>query len=403
MENYDYDYTVQDAIQRLSDLGVDVDTDYYKIPVENTDLVKIEKEIPKKAKVVSKHTLIIDSRQRDYYLYPTPSNYLIELVEPHRNVERIELIAAMLPKTEYNINSENNLLIVTIGSVTKQVYLNEGQYIIGSNVYGDPNFLANGTNTQTWGLIGEIKRSLNESFVGNNFDVFLVTAPSPLDPVNPSTGTGRNAAVLNRIVITCDSSFSIDFTNSNYNNGSPFRVLGYQKQVYTSTTQNYIYGSSDTGLCSTSNLEIDAPYRITINNIMSEYDYNLLDDPKYVIMELEFGNKVGERVESTDIATNRKFAVVIYDANEVDNIQTYNSSNSTSNVKIQVDRRPGRLKALKGSDFDKKILVFSPPITLDTFKLSFYKYDNTYYNFHNREHMLTFEVDVADFDPSYRY
>ena len=403
MENPDYDFTVQDAIQRLSELGVDIETDYYKIPTENTDLVKIEKEIPKKTKIVSKHTLIIDSRQRDYTLYPTPSDYLIDLSEPHRNVERIELIAAMLPKTEYNINSENNLLIVTISGVTKQVYLTEGQYIIGSNVYGDPNFLANGTNTQMWGLIGEVKRALNEAFSPINFDVFLVTAPSPTDPFYPSTGTGRNASVLNRIAITCESPFLIDFTNNNYKNGSPFRVLGYQKQIYISNTTNYIYGSSDSGLCSTSNLELDAPYQITTHSILSEYDYNLLDDPKYIIMELEFGNKVGERVESTDIATNRKFAVVIYDANDPDNIQTYNSSNSSSNVKIQVDRRPGKLKALKGSDFDKKILVFSPPIILDNFKISFYKYDNTYYNFHNREHMLTFEADVADFDPNYRY
>lgn len=403
MNNPDYDYSVQDAIQRLSELGVDIDTDYYKIPIENTDLVKIEQEIPKKTKVVSKHTIIIDSRQRDYSIYPTPNNYLINLVDPHRNVERIELIAAMLPKTEYNINSENNLLVVTVGTVTKPVYLTEGQYLIGSNVYGDPNFLANGTNTETWGLIGEVKRALNVSFAPINFDVFLVTAPSPNDPVYPSSGTGRNSSVLNRIAITCSSPFLIDFTNNNYKNGSPFRVLGYQKQIYISNTTNYIYGSSNSGLCSTSNLEIDAPYQITTNSILSEYDYNMLDDPNYIIMELEFGNKVGERIESTDIATNRKFSVVIYDANEADNIQTYNSNDSTSNVKIQVDRRPGRLKALKGSDFDKKILIFSPPITLDNFKISFYKYDNTYYNFHNREHMLTFEVDVADFDPSYRY
>ena len=55
------------------------------------------------------------------------------------------------------------------------------------------------------------------------------------------------------------------------------------------------------------------------------------------------------------------------------------------------------------SDFDKKIVTFTPPITLENFKISFYKYDNTYYNFNNREHMLTFEIDVADYDPSYRY
>ena len=54
-------------------------------------------------------------------------------------------------------------------------------------------------------------------------------------------------------------------------------------------------------------------------------------------------------------------------------------------------------------DDDKKILNFEPPITLENFKISFYKYDNTFYNFHNREHMLTFELDVADYDPKYRY
>jgi hypothetical protein len=328
---------------------------------------------------------------------------MVELYEPHRNVERIELIAAMLPKTEYNVNSENNLLIVTVNGLTKPVYLTDGQYIIGSNVYGDPEFLANGTNTQTWGLIGEVKRALNESFAPIIFDVFLATVPSPNDPNYPSTGTGRNASVLNRVVITCNTAFTIDFTNKNYKNGSPFRLLGYQKTIYSSNVGNYIYGSSDSGLCSTSDLEINNPYSITIQSIISSYDYDLLDDPKYIIMELEFGNTVGERIESTDIATNRKFAIVIYDANEPDNIQTYNSNDLTSNVKIKVDRRPGRLKALKGSDFDKKILIFSPSIILDNFKISFYKYDNTYYNFHNREHTLTFELDVADFDPNYRY
>ena len=121
-------------------------------------------------------------------------------------------------------------------------------------------------------------------------------------------------------------------------------------------------------------------------------------------MDLEFGNKSAERVESIDIATNRKFAVIIYDSNEPDNIQTYNnSSNILDNVQIQTDRRPGRLKALKGTDFDKKILAFTPPITLDNLKISFFKYNNTLYNFHNREHLLTFELDVADYDPTYRY
>jgi hypothetical protein len=121
-------------------------------------------------------------------------------------------------------------------------------------------------------------------------------------------------------------------------------------------------------------------------------------------MQLEFGNRSADRVESSDIATNQKFAIIIYDSNDPDNIETYDGSTVSSNpVQLKVSRNPGNLKALKGSDFDKKILTFEPPITLENFKISFYKYDNSLYNFHNREHQLTFELDVADYDPSYRY
>ena len=146
-------------------------------------------------------------------------------------------------------------------------------------------------------------------------------------------------------------------------------------------------------------------HTISIQSIISVFDYDLKDDPQYLIMELEFGNKTAERVESIDIATNQKFAVIIYDSNEPDNIQNFNI---TTNVDDSIQtggliRPPGRLKALKGTDFDKKISTFSPPITLENFKITFYKYDNTYYNFNNREHLLTFEIDVADYDPSFRY
>ena len=118
-------------------------------------------------------------------------------------------------------------------------------------------------------------------------------------------------------------------------------------------------------------------------------------------MQLDYGNKSAERVESSDIATNQKFAVIIYDANDPDNLDTYNSS--AINVQLAYIRRAGRLKPLKGSDFDKKILTFSPPIVLDNFKFVFTKYNGSPYDFHNREHLLTFEIDVADYDPKYRY
>jgi hypothetical protein len=396
-------YDVEQAFKRLHHLGVDVSDlhqDYNKIPLENIDLTKIEKELPKKSKVISKHNIIVDSRQRDYSIYPSPNSYLVNLSEPHRNVERIELTAAMLPKTEYNIYSDNNLLLVTINGLTQTLYLETGQYIIGSNIVGNANYISNGTPIVT-GLLAELQSVLNtHSNSSNSFNVFLVTTP------NSMGGTGSNSAVLNRIAITNSVvSFTIDFTNQFYLSGSPFRVLGFYKQIYTSLANNIIYGTDDVGTCTQINLNAKTTHTISIQSLLSVFDYNLKDDPQYLIMELEFGNKVAERIESTDIATNQKFAVIIYDANEPDNIQNYNGSLTNVQVGTQTGavRPPGRLKALKGSDFDKKIVTFNPPITLENFKISFYKYDDTLYNFNNREHLLSFEIDVADFDPTYRY
>jgi hypothetical protein len=388
---------IHDAVLRLEQLGVDTSDiyqDYYKIPLENIDLQKIEKKEPKNEKKISKHTVIIDSRNRNYSIYPNPNKYLIELMEPHRNVERIELIAVMLPKTEYNINSDNNLLLVTINGIQEELYLNQGQYVIGSNVLGSPNYITNGTPVVS-GLLAELKYTLNKHTQSNSsFNVFLATLP------NVQNGTGLHASVLNRIVITCNYDFSIDFTNTNYLSSSPYHVLGFNCAVYNSGNA-VIYGHDNLGSCSSVEFENGTKHTITIPSLSGDYDYDLMDDPKYTIMELEFGNRSANRIESTDISSNQKFAVIIYDANEPDNIETYNSS--TTFVQAAVSRRPGRLKALKGSDFDKKIITFDPPITLENFKITFYKYDNSLYDFHNRDHMLSFELDVADFDPKYRY
>jgi hypothetical protein len=393
------EYDVEVAYHRLRELGVDVSTlnqDYYKIPLENIDLSKTEKAIPTKTKITSKHTIIVDSRQRDYDIYPSANNYLINLMEPHRNVERIELIAAMMPKTEYNINSENNLLVVTIGGITKKLYLTQGQYPIGTNLIGS-TYIPNGTVALT-GVMAELTKILNSYYlpaISSNFNVFISSTPGNVG------GTGNYASILNRVVITNNTdNFIIDFTNTLYTSGSPFRVLGFNKQNYISSLTNQIYATDNIGTCTPVTLQTGTPFTISIQSLVGIYDYDLNDDPKYIIMQLDFGNKSAERVESADIATNQKFAVIIYDANEPDNIL---SAYSTTGSITFDTKRPGKLKALKGSDFDKKIINFDPPITLENFKISFYKYDNTFYQFHNREHLLTFELDIADYDPKYRY
>lgn len=395
----EYDRHVEAAIERLNQLGVDTSTigdDYYKVALENTDLSKVEREHPKRAKVTSQHNIIIDSRERNYVLYPTPSSYLIELSQSHRNVEKLELISAVLPKTEYNITSENNLLLTTVGGVELPLYLTPGQYILGSNVNGSNQYTSNG-NTPRYGILAEVIRVLNTHPMANNgFNVFLATLPKN------NGGTGINASILNRVIITHSSlSFSIDMTTANFTAGSPYRVLGFIKTIYTSGLVNF-YGSQSNGLCSSADLQNGTQFTLD-NAINAEFDYNLADEPTYIIMEIRFGNKTADRVESRSATLNQMFAVVIYDINEPDNLATYNGSDASGNVILTFERKPGRLKALKGSDFDKKILEFDPPITLESMLVSFTKYDGTPYNFNNREHMLSFQLEVADYDPRYRY
>ena len=71
--------------------------------------------------VIAKHIFAIDSRQRDYDKYPNPNNYSISIPERYRNVTSIELKAAMLPRTEYNVNGSNKYLDFTVGDYISKI------------------------------------------------------------------------------------------------------------------------------------------------------------------------------------------------------------------------------------------------------------------------------------------
>lgn len=71
--------------------------------------------------IISKHIFAIDSRQRDYNIYPNANSYSIKIPDRYRNVTGIELKAAMLPRTEYNVNSSNKYLDVVIGDYISKI------------------------------------------------------------------------------------------------------------------------------------------------------------------------------------------------------------------------------------------------------------------------------------------
>ena len=76
---------------------------------------------PSDKPIISKHIFAIDSRQRDYNFYPESNNYVIPIPDRYRNVTAIELKAAMLPRTEYNVNSSNKYMDFTIGDFINKI------------------------------------------------------------------------------------------------------------------------------------------------------------------------------------------------------------------------------------------------------------------------------------------
>jgi len=59
---------------------------------------------------------VVDSAMRDRTAYPTPSDYHIPFPIPFRNVYAVDLIEAVIPRTEYSIEAGSNMLCYAPGS-----------------------------------------------------------------------------------------------------------------------------------------------------------------------------------------------------------------------------------------------------------------------------------------------
>jgi len=99
-------------------------TDYIKYPDPNQNAPFNKATHPSDKPIITKHIFAVDSRQRDYSYYPRANNYNISIPDRYRNVTGIELKAAMLPRTEYNVNSVNKYLDYSIGDYFKTISYN---------------------------------------------------------------------------------------------------------------------------------------------------------------------------------------------------------------------------------------------------------------------------------------
>ena len=157
----------EQAIQKLQSLGLhrsDIQ-DYYKIPTNNLNLENVESVHPTKGDKndLAMEVLVIDSRERNYNLYPFPHEYQIETGIYIKNVKSIELTALTIPKTEYNVQDENKHIpwgFMSSPSVNYTSVITPGQYTsIGlQNINSTtPNGEIILNQPFVWGLLKEVE------------------------------------------------------------------------------------------------------------------------------------------------------------------------------------------------------------------------------------------------------
>jgi hypothetical protein len=115
-------------------------------------------------------------------------------------------------------------------------------------------------------------------------------------------------------------------------------------------------------------------------------------------------------VESTATTLDKAFATLVFDANGPDVV--YREPEDTlpdpgtgpSNWGTLL-LKPGTLKAIKGQDFDAKVLSFGPAPLAELAGLSicFRKYNGDLYDFHGRDHLLIFQLGCNDINTGNRW
>ena len=146
--------------------------------------------------------------------------------------------------------------------------------------------------------------------------------------------------------------------------------------------------------------------------ILGRNHYNLLDYPSYVVLSFQPTGTL-DRIESEEGTLDEAFAVLLFDANHPnvvwkeplipDGAGAAAGTDADAQFSSMV-QSPGVLKALKGYDFDKKIMVFEPPVAKwEYMSIAFKKFNGEYYDFHGKDHLLIFEIGCNDINTGNRW
>lgn len=210
--------------------------------------------------------IVIDSRDRNYDLFPNSSEYQVEFNEVYKDILSIELISAEIPKSAYLINNSNN-----------KIYFEEttGIELVAT--------IANGNYTPIT-LANEIKSVLDT--VGNSN--YTVTADTIL---------------TNKFTITSDLSGGGGVFNLIFNGGSE-RYNNVTRTIYKENSIGNIIGFSRNNLSGNS-------------SYTGQYQYNL-NGENYIFLNIKELENLDSITDANGSGTNSFTKITL----DVDNTNT---------------------------------------------------------------------------------
>lgn len=238
----------------------------------NNALIKPPEKINNKVKNSKVKYILIDSRDRNYKVYPNSNEYRIDLNEPIKDVIEIELIQAHIPATAYLINNNNNKIHYYIGQDENFAY-NPPMHtaIVEVGDWDETNlasriteaFRANGHDVSVYydEHINKFSIVLNDNN-GSQYEQSSVQLY--LDFRNTTLNDGQLEVV--------NSNYDQNNSDTSYKIGSMGEILGFSKNYYTTDDINMV--------------TFDAVFIVEsydINNNL--YDPNNNTNPSYFILD----------------------------------------------------------------------------------------------------------------------
>lgn len=354
---------------------------------------------PPGAGVTATATAVIDA-------FGTISNMIINIAGSGYSPSRPPSVTISPPNNVYQARQAR---IVAVVGTHYTAVLRPGEYDIGGNP-------APPINTLPTNLLLEIQNAMNYIVNGGAYNPlsnspFAARVVNQYPLLNATAGTPEafdtNACLFNRIQVVNVNSSIWEF------------LWGTGPNKIASAASVFGFNTIDTGPGVTI-APIVGPGGLIIPGgtaIRGTYDYNLKNDPDYVIMSLQLNNQKMDRVKSPNDGLDDTFAVLLFDNNATESLHDLGAAAPAGTIVsvggVQYLSGPtgkgvfwtptGSVKPIKGADYDSKKLSFKPPIaSVTSITVTFTKFGTKsggapyFYNMDGREHTLLFEISSND-------